>query len=57
MVELAVEVTELIKTQLRDRRGITSGVNSVGVVREEGLLRGPRHQRVRRAINSFHLVV
>merc|ERR1711939_174885 len=57
MVELAVELLELVETEIRDRRGITSRINTVSVVREQGLLRGPSHQRIRRAINSFHLVV
>merc|ERR1719478_1423980 len=57
MVELAVELLELVKTEIRDRRGITARINTVSIVREQGLLRRARHQRIRTTINSFHLVV
>merc|ERR1719409_433551 len=57
MVELAVEVTELVETQLRDRRRVSTTIHSISVVREQGLLRGPRHQTIRRTVHSFHLVV
>merc|ERR1719478_1028661 len=57
MVELAVELLELVETQLRDRRRVSTTIHSISVVRKQGLLRGPSHQRVRRTVHSFHLVV
>merc|ERR1719409_2469769 len=57
MVELAVELLELVETELRDRRRVAAAINSISVVREQGLLRRARHQRIRRTVHPFHLVV
>ena len=56
VVELAVEILELLEGQVGDDAGVAARVDTVGVIREERLLRLTREHGVGGGVHALHLV-
>mmetsp|Transcript_23259 Transcript_23259/g.34456 ORF Transcript_23259/g.34456 Transcript_23259/m.34456 type:complete len:236 (+) Transcript_23259:2278-2985(+) len=57
MIEFSMEILEILEGKTRNNLWVSTGINRVGIIREDRTLRLAIKTRVRRRIYSFHLII